>query len=153
MTICQVKSLAGSDSVRHDTLAMARLSEEAFDPKTKATFVTRFRRLYNSGRLGGVSPKGRILQEKVAEELELSQATVSRLFTGRRQPTTVHLMRIAARADVTIDWLLGLREPKVPDNMVDLQESVHKAVRHAQAEMRSVLLAAFDALAARDDKK
>jgi len=49
-----------------------------------------------------------IAQEKLAKELEVSNAAISYWETGKREPTLQMLKKIAVYFDVTTDYLVGL---------------------------------------------
>lgn len=52
------------------------------------------------------------VQEMIAEKLNLSQSTVSRLLSGQQVPTTEVLCIISDVYGVSIDWLLGKSDVK-----------------------------------------
>lgn len=51
-------------------------------------------------------------QKDVGEKLNMTQGNVSKLLTGKQQPTIDTIFQIAEAYDVSADWLLGLTEEK-----------------------------------------
>ena len=51
-------------------------------------------------------------QEAVGKKLNMTQGNVSKLLTGKQQPTVETIFQIAKEYKVSTDWLLGLTEEK-----------------------------------------
>lgn len=51
-------------------------------------------------------------QEAVGKKLNMTQGNVSKLLTGKQQPTVETIFQIAKEYNVSTDWLLGLTEEK-----------------------------------------
>lgn len=51
-------------------------------------------------------------QKDVGKKLNMTQGNVSKLLTGKQQPTIGTIFLIAKKYDVSADWLLGLTEEK-----------------------------------------
>lgn len=49
-------------------------------------------------------------QEAVGKKLNMTQGNVSKLLTGKQQPTVETIFQIAKEYNVSTDWLLGLTE-------------------------------------------
>ena len=61
-------------------------------------------------RLKEIRKAKKISQVKLAMDLSMSQNTISRYETGKREPSIEELKRIADYFNVSVDYLLGLTD-------------------------------------------
>lgn len=61
-------------------------------------------------RLKEIRKAKRISQVKLGMDLSMSQNTISRYETGKREPSIEELKRIADYFGVSVDYLLGLTD-------------------------------------------
>lgn len=54
-------------------------------------------------------------QDRIAEKINLSQSTVSKLLSGVQVPTTDQLFDISEKYGVSVDWLLGRTNKKTTE--------------------------------------
>lgn len=72
----------------------------------QAAFIKNFRTLLDT--------KG-LLNKELAQEIEVTPATVSRYLNGMRAPDLEYVYRIANHFGVSMDWLLGLTDVRSDD--------------------------------------
>lgn len=63
---------------------------------------------------------GNDTQQEISEKINCSQGNVSKLMTGKQQPTLDVLCRIAEEYHVSLDWLMGAPEKKEITNYADI---------------------------------
>ncbi len=72
--------------------------------------IKEFNRKVFGDRLRELRAENKVGQTQLAEELELSNASISNWETGKHEPSASALFKLAQYFDVGIDYLLGLRD-------------------------------------------
>ena len=66
-----------------------------------------FKNYYQTFKSNIIKITGETKQNKIADVLGVSEATISRWFSGTAIPTLADLLEISKKFDCSIDWLLG----------------------------------------------
>lgn len=72
--------------------------------------IKEFNRKVFGDRLKELRAEKRIGQNQLAEELDLSNASISYWETGKQEPSAAALFKLAQYFDVGLDYLLGLKD-------------------------------------------
>ncbi|MDE7395029.1 MAG: helix-turn-helix domain-containing protein [Clostridiales bacterium] len=72
--------------------------------------IKKFNRQVFADRLKELRTEKKIGQNQLAEELGLSNASISYWETGKQEPSASALFKLAQYFDVGLDYLLGLKD-------------------------------------------
>lgn len=72
--------------------------------------IRKFNRKIFADRLKELRTEKKIGQNQLAEELGLSNASISYWETGKQEPSASALFKLAQYFDVSLDYLLGLKD-------------------------------------------
>ena len=80
-------------------------------------------------------------QKEFGALLDIPQTTLSAYETDRMQPTIASLVTIAAKFDVSLDWLCGI-ETKIPGDLsaalIDAEKSLQELETRRKSENREM---------------
>lgn len=62
--------------------------------------------------------ENKLLQKDLAEELDLTQQTISLYESNKREPDSETLQKIAQYFDVSVDYLLGISKERTPADKI-----------------------------------
>jgi len=62
--------------------------------------------------------ENKLLQKELAEELNLTQQTISSYESNKREPDSETLQKIAQYFDVSVDYLLGISKERTPADKI-----------------------------------
>lgn len=92
-------------------------------------------------RLREVRKNSGYTQKEFGALLDIPQTTLSAYETDRMQPTLASLITIAAKFDVSLDWLCGI-ETKIPGNLsaalIDAEKSLQELEARRKNESREM---------------
>lgn len=94
-------------------------------------------------RLREVRKNSGYTQKEFGALLDIPQTTLSAYETDRMQPTLASLITIAAKFDVSLDWLCGI-EPKIPipgdlsAALIDAEKSLQELEARRKNESREM---------------
>ena len=103
-------------------------------------------------RIRDLREKRRLNQEGLAQKLNVSQSTISAYETGERTPDLEILIKLAKFFGVSIDYLVGISESKLPLSQSDLTETEQEhflLYRRLTSHQREKIHAYMDGLADR----
>lgn len=72
--------------------------------------IIEFDRLVFGKRLKELRNEKHLGQNRLAEELQFSNASISYWETGKKEPSASALFKLAQYFDVSLDYLLGLKD-------------------------------------------
>jgi len=82
----------------------------------------------------------KINQQKIAMDLQISQASISKYEIGSAEPDISTILRLAEYFNVSTDYLLGKSETKIPMTRSDLTDAeidhliIYKSLSKSQKE-------------------
>jgi len=95
-------------------------------------------------RLKKLRIKHGLLQKKIAEQLNLSQQTISLYEANKREPDYITLQKIADYFNVSIDYLLGKTDIKEPvddviEKKLDIFNQIHTLSPESQKDLKKYI--------------